>query len=100
MSYISPIKDMYDEAKTWVRTVAAGGDLKHFPVMMGLHQRSTLSPFLFALVIDELTRHIVGEVSCCMLFTNDIISIDETRSRVNNKLEAWRQVLESKGFKK
>ena len=34
-----------------------------------------------------------------MLFTNDIVLIDETKSRVNAKLEVWRQALESKGFK-
>ncbi|XP_075095085.1 uncharacterized protein LOC142173401 [Nicotiana tabacum] len=34
-----------------------------------------------------------------MLFTDDIILIDETRGRVNARLEIWRQTLESKGFK-
>nr|XP_016433670.1 PREDICTED: uncharacterized protein LOC107760169 [Nicotiana tabacum] len=51
---------MYDGAKIWVRTV--GRDSEHFPVVMGLHQGSALSPFLFALAIDALTRHIQGEV--------------------------------------
>ncbi|XP_060210151.1 uncharacterized protein LOC132637024 [Lycium barbarum] len=87
---------MYDGAKTRVRTL--GGDSEHFPVVMGLHQGSTLSPFLFSLVIDGLTRQIQGEVPWCMLFADDIV-IDESRSGVNAKLEVWRQTLESKGFK-
>ena len=33
-----------------------------------------------------------------MLFTDDVVLIDETRGRVNDKLEIWRQTLESKGF--
>lgn len=49
-----------------------GGDSEHFPVMMGLHQGSTISPFLFMLVMDVLTQQIQGEASGCMLFTNDI----------------------------
>ncbi|XP_060206140.1 uncharacterized protein LOC132633629 [Lycium barbarum] len=34
-----------------------------------------------------------------MLFADDIVLIDETRSGVNSKLEDWRRTLESKGFK-
>uniref|UniRef100_A0A1S3ZRK0 Reverse transcriptase domain-containing protein n=1 Tax=Nicotiana tabacum TaxID=4097 RepID=A0A1S3ZRK0_TOBAC len=60
--YISVIKDMYDDAKTQVRT--RGGNSEHFLVMMGLHQGSALSPFLFVLVMDVLSRHIQGEVPC------------------------------------
>ena len=32
-----------------------------------------------------------------MLFTNDIIVVDETRSEVNAKLEIWQDTLEYKG---
>ncbi|XP_059309687.1 uncharacterized protein LOC132060785, partial [Lycium ferocissimum] len=49
--------------------------------------------------MDELTRQIQGEVPWCMLFADDIVLIDETRNGVNDKLEGWRQTLESKGFK-
>lgn len=34
-----------------------------------------------------------------MLFTDDIVFIDETRDGVNTKLEVRRQILESKGFR-
>ncbi|KAL3363598.1 hypothetical protein AABB24_012720 [Solanum stoloniferum] len=97
MIYIRAIKDMYGGAKTRVRTV--GGDSEHFPVEMGLHQGSVLSPFLFAVVMDELTRSIQEKVPWCMLFADDIELIDETRDRVNARLEVWRQTLESKGFR-
>nr|XP_033513583.1 uncharacterized protein LOC117278248 [Nicotiana tomentosiformis] len=39
------------------------------------------------------------QVPWCMLFTDDIVLIDETRSDVNERLMVWRQALESKGFK-
>nr|XP_016463846.1 PREDICTED: uncharacterized protein LOC107786862 [Nicotiana tabacum] len=91
------IKYMYDGAKTWVRTV--GGDSDDFSVVMGLHQGSALNPFLFALVMDALTYHIQEDVPWCMLFTDDIVLIDESRTDVNERLEVWIQALESKGFK-
>ncbi|OIT37496.1 dna mismatch repair protein msh6 [Nicotiana attenuata] len=96
-AYIKAIKDMYDGGNTKVRTV--GGDSEHFPVVTGLYQGSALSPFLFALVMDALTRHIQGDVPWCMLFADDIVLIDETRVGVNERLEVWRQTLESKGSK-
>ena len=34
-----------------------------------------------------------------MLFADDIVLIDESRAGVNERLEVWRQALESKGFK-
>ncbi|XP_075096420.1 uncharacterized protein LOC142174513 [Nicotiana tabacum] len=85
VAYIRVIQDMYDRAKTRVRT--EGGDSDYFPVEMGLHQGSTLSPFLFSLALDSLTRHIQGEVPWCLLFADDIVLIDETRGGVNERLE-------------
>ncbi|XP_070002433.1 secreted RxLR effector protein 78-like [Nicotiana sylvestris] len=93
VAYIRAIKYMYDGAKTRVRTV--GGNSEHFPVFMGLHQGSALSPFLFAMVIDALTHHVQGEVAWSMLFTDDIVLIDETRSGINERLEVWRHALEA-----
>ncbi|XP_070049317.1 secreted RxLR effector protein 78-like [Nicotiana tomentosiformis] len=87
-AYIWAIKDMYDGAKTRVRTV--GGDSEQFPIVMGLHQGFALSPFLIALVMDALTHHIQGKVPWCMLFADDIFLIDESRTSVNERLEVWR----------
>ncbi|XP_055803631.1 uncharacterized protein LOC129872738 [Solanum dulcamara] len=88
---------MYAGAKTRVRTVE--GDSEHFSVEVGLYQGSMLSPFLFALMMDELTRSNQEELSWCMLFADDIVLTDETRNGVNDRLEVWRQKLESKGFR-
>lgn len=52
--YTRVIDDMYDGAKIRVRTV--GEDSEHFSIMMGC-TNDLLSPFLFALVMDELMQH-------------------------------------------
>ena len=95
--YIELVKDMYDRAITIVKTTI--GETSEFPITVGLHQGSALSPYLFALVMDELTMHIQDDIPWCMLFADDIVLIDETKSGVNAKLDVWREVLESKGFK-
>uniref|UniRef100_A0A0A9CRE5 Reverse transcriptase domain-containing protein n=1 Tax=Arundo donax TaxID=35708 RepID=A0A0A9CRE5_ARUDO len=40
-----------------------------------------------------------GDISWCMLLADDVVLVDESQTRVNRKLELWRQTLESKGFK-
>ncbi|KAL0906290.1 hypothetical protein M5K25_024773 [Dendrobium thyrsiflorum] len=96
-AYIQVIKDMYAGAATCVQT--QGGLTKYFPISVGLHQGSALSPYLFALVMDVLTRHLQEVVPWCMLFADDILLVDKTREGVEGKLELWRSTLESKGFR-
>jgi hypothetical protein len=95
--YITLIQDMYEGVRTSVRT--NGGDTPDFPITIGVHQGSALSPYLFTLVMDILTRHIHDDIPWCMLFADDVVLIDESREGVNAKLELWRETLESKGFK-
>ncbi|KAM2315489.1 hypothetical protein ACFX1S_028380 [Malus domestica] len=96
VAYIQAIKDMYEGAKTTVRTHE--GQTESFPITVGLHQGSSLRPYLFALIMDVLTGHIQDDIPWCMLFTDDIVLIDETQQGVNAKLNLWREVLESKGL--
>jgi len=87
--YNDIITDTYDRVVANVRT--CGGITSDFSITIGLHQGSTLSPFLFAIVMDELTRAIQDEKLWCMLFVHDIVLVNETRAGVNVKLELWRQ---------
>jgi hypothetical protein len=94
--YITLIKDMYNNVVTSVRT--SDGDTNDFTINIGLHQGSALSPYLFALVMDEVTRDIQGGISWCMLFVDDVVLVDESRMGADQKLELWRRTLETKGF--
>ncbi|XP_070047297.1 secreted RxLR effector protein 78-like [Nicotiana tomentosiformis] len=85
VAYTRVIKDMYDGAKIQERIM--GDDSDHFLVVMGLHQGSDLSPLLYDLAMDVLTRHIQGEVPWCILFADDIVLIDEMGNGVDLRLE-------------
>jgi hypothetical protein len=94
--YITLIKDMYDNVVTSVWT--SDGDTNDFLINIGLHQWSALIPYLFALVMDEVTRDIQGGITWCMLFADDVVLVDDIMTGVNQKLELWRWSLEAKGF--
>jgi hypothetical protein len=50
-------------------------------------------------VMDEVTRDIQGGIPWCMLFADDAVLVDESKTGVDQKLELWRQTLEAKGFR-
>ena len=54
--YVRIIKDVYDGAKTTVRSAA--GLTEKFKVSFKLHQGSALSPFLFVIIMDKLMEDI------------------------------------------
>ena len=74
--YVGLIKDMYNNVVTRVRT--SDGDKDGFPIKIGLHQETALSPYLFALMMDEVTRDIQGDIPWCMLFADDVVLVDES----------------------
>jgi hypothetical protein len=49
--------------------------------------------------MDEVTRDMQGGIPWCMLFADDVVLVDENRTRVDQKLELWRRILEAKGFR-
>lgn len=51
---------LYNGVKIQIRTV--GRDSEYFSIEMRLHQGFVLSPFLLALVMDELTQSIQEKV--------------------------------------
>jgi hypothetical protein len=79
---------MYDNVVTSVRT--SDRDTNDFPINIGLHYGSALSPYLFALVMYEVIRDIKGDIPWCMLFTEDVVLMDESRTGIDQKLELWR----------
>ena len=44
-------------------------------------------------------RDIQGDIPWCMLFVDDVVLVDESRTGVNQKLKLWWETLESKYFR-
>ncbi|GJR89387.1 retrovirus-related pol polyprotein LINE-1 [Tanacetum coccineum] len=70
-----------------------------FPVDVGLHQGSTISPYLFVLILDELSRGIQESIPWCLISAYDIVLVSETPEGLNERLEQWRETLEDKGLR-
>ena len=66
--------------------------MSEFPITLGLCQWSSLIPSLFALVMNELIRHI-QDVQWYMFFVDDIVLVDETSKCINARLKIWRKAL-------
>ncbi|KAK3544853.1 hypothetical protein QTP86_027527, partial [Hemibagrus guttatus] len=72
---------------------------EEFNVEVGLHQGSALSPFLFAMVMDQLSEEVRQESPWTMMFADDIVICSESREQVEENMERWRFTLERRGMK-
>ncbi|KAK3547951.1 hypothetical protein QTP70_001318 [Hemibagrus guttatus] len=95
--YVRVVQDMYERSRTVVR--CAVSQTEEFKVEVGLHQGLALSPFLFAIVIDQLSEEVRQESPWKMMFADDIVICSERREQVEETLERWRFALERKGMK-
>ncbi|KAK3521400.1 hypothetical protein QTP70_004344 [Hemibagrus guttatus] len=57
--YVRVVQDMHERSRTVVR--CAVGQTEEFNVEVGLHQGSALSPFLFAIVMDQLSEEVIEQ---------------------------------------
>ncbi|KAK3574010.1 hypothetical protein QTP86_034357, partial [Hemibagrus guttatus] len=77
--YVRVVQDMYERSRTVVR--CAVGQTEEFKVEVGLHQGSALSPFLFALVMDQLSEEVRQESPWTMMLADDIVICSESREQ-------------------
>ncbi|KAK3574586.1 hypothetical protein QTP86_010846 [Hemibagrus guttatus] len=94
--YVRVVQDMYERSRTVVRF--AVGQTEEFKVEVGLHQGSALSPFLFAMVMDQLSEEVRQESPWTIMFADDIVICSESREQVEENLERWRFALERRGM--
>ncbi|XP_076917378.1 uncharacterized protein LOC143577403 [Bidens hawaiensis] len=92
------VMDMYGNTTTSVH--APVGDTELFTLEAGLHQGSALSSFLFAVILDELSKSIQKIVPWCMMFVDNIVLVAVSKHDMNMRLlEEWRAALERKSLR-
>ena len=70
------VMSMYTGAKTFVRTVC--GNSNGFKIKVGMHQGSPLSPLLFVIVMEGLSRESTVVLPWELLDADDLVVIAET----------------------
>ena len=93
----SVIKAMYEDATTTVRV--NGRESKAFSVRMGVHQGSVLSPLLFIIVLEALSREFREGLPMELLYADDLVLVAETEELLMEKLCKWKRGMELKGLR-
>ncbi len=84
------IKAMYEICISTVRTQSGNG--KWFDVNTGVRQESVLSPLLFILYIDKVTR-ILEEYESSMIYADDTAIIKDSEEGVQQLAIHWNEAL-------
>ena len=88
---------MYEEAHMVVRM--ADGDSESFEVKVGLHQGSVLSPLLFVIVMEVVTREVREGLPWELLYADDVVLMAKSEAELKEKILKWKAHLEAKGLK-
>ena len=67
--------------------------------MVDAHQGSVLSPLLFILVLEALSREFHTGVPWELLYADDLVVIADSLEECISKLRVWKAGMESKGLR-
>ena len=70
-----------------------------FGVKVGVHQGSVLSPLLFIIVLEALSRECRNRSLWDMFYADDLVIIAESLEELENRHSAWKNSMESKGLR-
>uniref|UniRef100_A0A914W1W0 Reverse transcriptase domain-containing protein n=1 Tax=Plectus sambesii TaxID=2011161 RepID=A0A914W1W0_9BILA len=86
--YVHIIQDMYSKAQAAVQTCY--GKAAAFPVTVGVHQGSALSPYLFITVLDVIGEDLLEPAPWTMLYADDIVLCSRDQRDLERKLQKWK----------
>ena len=94
---IQVVKAMYENAKSAVNINGTIGD--PFPVKVGVHQGSILSPLLFIIVLEALSREFRTGIPWELLYADDLVLMADSIEELEILFERWKSGMEQKGLR-
>ena len=91
------VQGMYANARSRVRV--GEGFSKEFEVKVGVHQGSVLSPLLFIIVLEALSREFRAGVPWEDLYADDLVIIADSLEECVRRLLIWKEAMEKKGLR-
>jgi len=67
--------------------------------MVGMHQGSALSPLLFVMVLEALSREFRVALSWELLYADDLVVIADTDEDLIKRLNEWKDFMENRGMR-
>ena len=83
----------------YVRVRVGEGYSEEFEVKFGVHQGSVLSPLLFIIMLEALSREFRSGVPWEDLYADDLVIIAELLEECVRRLLTWKEAMEKKGLR-
>uniref|UniRef100_A0A7I4Y565 Reverse transcriptase domain-containing protein n=1 Tax=Haemonchus contortus TaxID=6289 RepID=A0A7I4Y565_HAECO len=81
------VRILYTSPKSRVQTAA--GTSAEFPISVGVHQGSALSPLLFVVVMDTITKDLQKPAPWTLLYADDVMLASEDKSELESQVQTW-----------
>jgi len=94
---VSAVMPTYTGVKTVVRTIC--GNSSGFEVKVGMHEGSALSPLLFVIVTEAISREFRVALPWELLYADDLVVIAETEEHLIQRLNEWKDNVENRGMR-
>ena len=91
------VQSMYKDVRSRVRV--GDGYSEEFDVGVGVHQGSVLSPLLFIIVLEALSREFRPGCPWELLYADDLMISAESMEKLLVKVQTWKTEMEKKGLR-
>ena len=88
---------LYNHSTSKVKV--AGVLSEEFPINVGVHQGSALSPLLFVAIVDEVSKECRRGDPWELLYADDLVLTAETKEGVISMFEEWKEAMVRRGLR-